>query len=82
MSPVYRPVEVIRMAQRVRHAREALSDVTSQLVELGVDSELLRQLTNVECELEEVYLELVQTVSKCPPRPQRRRPMPAAQLPL
>lgn len=82
MAAVFRDVEVVRMAQRIRAAREKLSEVSAALVDLYGDSELLVQLTNIECELSEIYLDLMQTVSKCPPAPPPRRNRERGQLRL
>ena len=82
MALVYRPAETVRMAQRIRHAREALSDVTAALARIGINEDVLFELTNIECELEEVYLQLMQSVSQCPTPPKARRHRPPDQLRL
>jgi hypothetical protein len=70
------------MAQKIRHAREALSDVSAVLARLGVSDDVLFELTNIECELEEVYLQLMHSVSQCAPRVKPRRKRAPDQLRL
>jgi hypothetical protein len=64
---MYRPVELVRLAGRVRRAREMVSDVGVGLVEIGVE-DCLFELANIECELEQIHFELLQPARQRPPR--------------
>jgi hypothetical protein len=47
-----------RLAGRIRRARSSLSETSGQLSDIGLD-DVLFQLTNVEVQLEEIYLQLM-----------------------
>ena len=47
-----------RLAGRIRRARCSLSETSAELGDIGLD-DVLFQLTNVEVQLEEIYLQLM-----------------------
>lgn len=58
----------VLLAGKVRRARSSLSETTAQLLDVGLDDVALK-LTNVECELEEIYLQLLDPLCQALPRP-------------
>ena len=65
MDPYFRRAV---LAGQVRRARGALSEASAQLFDVGLD-DVLFQLTNVECQLEEIHLQLMQPMRKRRPSP-------------
>jgi hypothetical protein len=77
--PSYRRAQ---LASQVRRARCSLSEASAQLLDVGLDDVLL-QLTNIECDLEDVYLKLMEPTRQrlAPPGAPRVRNS-AEQLPF
>jgi hypothetical protein len=77
-----RDVHLVLLAGRIRRARESVSAVAAELVELG-HQDLMVELTNVELQLEEIRGQLIQPLlqfAAAAPRP--RRPECPEQLPF
>lgn len=70
MSPL---IARVRLAREVRRSRCSLSEAAAQLCDVGLN-DVLFQITNIELQLEELYLQLMEPLAKVAPR--RRRPEP------
>jgi hypothetical protein len=80
---MYSDVRRIRLAGRLRRAREAISDAHAELCDISLD-QFSFKLTNVELELVEIHRELLEPFSQLghatPRRPQCD--YPAEELPF
>lgn len=74
--------ERARLAGIVRVARCSLSEASAKLLHVGLD-DVLFQLTNIECQLEQVHAQLMEPAVQVPPLPPgARRPHCQEELPF
>ncbi len=65
MDPTFRRA---LLASQIRRARCSLSETSAQLVDVGLD-DVLFQLTNIECQLEQIHLQLMKPLRQRRPSP-------------
>jgi hypothetical protein len=71
VGTVFADVRVVRVAARVRWARETLTEVSTELCEVGRE-DLLFEVTNLEMQLHELHLQLMQPLAKAAPAPDKQ----------
>jgi hypothetical protein len=72
---MYRDVALVRIATKVRMAREMMSDAEAQLVDIGFH-QIAFELQDLSLELEDIHSELLKPASLLPPRRARQRRPP------